>query len=79
MIREISVLSAVEGLEVVAPGLDDYIVPITVVILIGLFLVQKHGTAAMGRLCGPVTLVWFLTLAALGIAVIALALNSARA
>ncbi len=64
----ISVLSAVEGLEVVAPGLDDYIVPITVVILIGLFLVQKHGTAAMGRLFGPVTLVWFLTLAALGIA-----------
>ncbi|WP_346323490.1 potassium transporter Kup [Emcibacter sp. SYSU 3D8] len=64
----ISVLSAVEGLEVVAPGLDDYIIPITVVILIGLFLVQKHGTAAMGRLFGPVTLVWFLTLAVLGIA-----------
>ncbi len=64
----ISVLSAVEGLEVVAPGLDDYIVPITVVILVCLFLVQKHGTAAMGRLFGPVTLIWFLTLAALGVA-----------
>ncbi len=64
----ISVLSAVEGLEVVAPGLDTYIVPITVVILFGLFLVQKHGTAAMGRLFGPVTLVWFFTLAALGTA-----------
>src|SRR5688572_8208536 len=64
----ISVLSAVEGLEVVAPGLDDYIVPITVVILFCLFLIQKHGTAAMGRLFGPVTLIWFLTLAALGVA-----------
>jgi KUP system potassium uptake protein len=64
----ISVLSAVEGLQVIAPSLDDYIVPVTVVILLALFLIQKHGTAAMGRLFGPVTLVWFMTLAALGIA-----------
>ncbi|MGE0665367.1 MAG: potassium transporter Kup [Sphingomonadales bacterium] len=64
----ISVLSAVEGLEVVAPALDSYIVPITVVILIVLFVIQKYGTAAMGRLFGPVTVIWFLTLAVLGVA-----------
>jgi KUP system potassium uptake protein len=64
----ISVLSAVEGLEVVAPALDDYIVPITVVILFGLFVIQKYGTATMGRLFGPITVLWFLTLATLGVA-----------
>ena len=64
----ISVLSAVEGLEVVAPGLDSYILPITVVILIFLFLAQKQGTATMGRLFGPITLTWFATLAVLGTA-----------
>lgn len=63
----ISVLSAVEGLEVAAPGLHSYIVPITLVVLTVLFLVQRHGTASVGKLFGPVTLLWFVALAALGI------------
>ncbi|MEN3952185.1 potassium transporter Kup [Iodidimonas sp. SYSU 1G8] len=63
----ISVLGAVEGLEIAAPGLHDLIVPITVVILIGLFVIQKHGTAVVGRFFGPIMLVWFLTLAGLGV------------
>ena len=63
----ISVLSAVEGIEVVAPGLDRFIVPLAVVILTLLFLIQKHGTEKVSRVFGPVMLVWFITLAALGI------------
>ncbi|MFV2000040.1 MAG: potassium transporter Kup [Acidimicrobiia bacterium] len=63
----ISVLSAVEGIHVATPVLEPYIVPISVVILIGLFLVQRHGTGAVGRVFGPVMIVWFLTLALLGI------------
>lgn len=63
----ISVLSAVEGLEVATPFFAPYIVPITIAILVALFSVQRHGTAVVGRLFGPVTLLWFLTLAALGI------------
>jgi KUP system potassium uptake protein len=63
----ISVLSAVEGLEVATPALSRLIVPITVVILIGLFLMQRHGTTRVGTIFGPITLAWFLTLAALGI------------
>jgi KUP system potassium uptake protein len=65
----ISVLGAVEGLEVVAPGggIDDWVVPITVAILIGLFLVQRRGTAGIGQLFGPVMVVWFLAIAAAGI------------
>jgi KUP system potassium uptake protein len=63
----ISVLSAVEGLEVMAPGLDDFVVPITVVIMIALFAIQKHGTASVGKLFGPITSVWFVTLAILGL------------
>jgi KUP system potassium uptake protein len=62
----ISVLGAVEGLEVVAPALHPYIVPGTVVILIGLFLVQKRGTAGVGAVFGPIMLVWFVTIAVLG-------------
>jgi KUP system potassium uptake protein len=64
----ISVLSAVEGLEVVTPVFARYVVPITIVILIGLFAVQSRGTASIGRVFGPVMTVWFLTLAALGVA-----------
>ncbi len=67
----ISVLSAVEGLQVAAPGLDVYVVPITVAILIGLFAVQRHGTAKVGAIFGPLTLVWFATIAAFGIGGIA--------
>jgi KUP system potassium uptake protein len=62
----ISVLSAVEGIEIATPALKDYIVPITVVIMIALFAIQKHGTASVGRLFGPITASWFVTLAVLG-------------
>ena len=63
----ISVLSAVEGLEVATPLFEPYIVPITVLILIGLFLIQSRGTGGVGRVFGPVTLLWFTVLAILGI------------
>ena len=63
----ISVLSAVEGLEILAPALHAYIVPITVVILVGLFAIQKHGTASVGAFFGPVVCLWFVTLAVLGL------------
>lgn len=63
----ISVLSAVEGLEVVAPKLEAYVIPVTVIILFGLFAVQRHGTARVGAIFGPLTLVWFSVLAVLGI------------
>jgi KUP system potassium uptake protein len=64
----ISVLSAVEGLEEVTPVFQPYVVPITIAILIGLFSVQRHGTARIGAIFGPVMLLWFLTLGALGAA-----------
>ena len=63
----ISVLSAVEGLEVVSPAFKQYVIPLTLVILFGLFAVQKHGTAGIGRFFGPITLLWFVVLAVLGI------------
>ena len=63
----ISVLSAVEGLELVAPGLEAYVIPITVAIIVALFWVQSRGTASVSVLFGPVTLVWFVVLALLGI------------
>lgn len=63
----ISVLSAVEGLELAAPSLHPYILPITVLILIALFSIQRHGTAVVGKIFGPITLVWFLTLGGLGL------------
>ncbi|MBI5718572.1 MAG: potassium transporter Kup [Burkholderiales bacterium] len=63
----ISVLSAVEGLEVAAPALHRYIVPVTLVVLTALFAAQRFGTAAVGRFFGPVTLLWFLAMAALGL------------
>ena len=62
----ISVLSAVEGLEVVTPVFQPYVIPITIVILVGLFAVQSHGTARIGSIFGPVMLLWFLTLGTLG-------------
>ena len=62
----ISVLSAVEGLEVAAPGLETFVVPVTLVVLTLLFIVQKHGTGGIGRFFGPITVVWFLVLAGLG-------------
>lgn len=63
----ISVLSAIEGLTVVAPDLDAYVVPITVAILVGLFSLQSKGTATVGVLFGPVMLVWFSCLLAMGL------------
>ncbi len=63
----ISVLSAVEGLEVAAPGLHSWVIPITLVVLTGLFAVQRFGTGGIGKLFGPITLVWFLVLIALGL------------
>ncbi len=62
----ISVLSAVEGLKVAAPRLDNYIVPITLGVLLVLFAFQRHGTDRVGKIFGPVMLVWFITLALLG-------------
>jgi len=63
----ISVLSAVEGMEVVNSGFKDLVVPITIGIIIGLFMIQKMGTHKVGRLFGPVMLVWFLSLGAIGL------------
>jgi KUP system potassium uptake protein len=63
----ISVLSAVEGLEVATPLFQPYIIPITIAILIGLFLSQHYGTARVGKVFGPVTLLWFLILTGLGV------------
>jgi KUP system potassium uptake protein len=63
----ISVLSAVEGLKVAAPSLGRYVVPITIVILVGLFLIQRRGTGKVGTIFGPITLTWFFALAVLGI------------
>jgi len=63
----ISVLSAVEGLEVATPALKPLVVPITIAVVIVLFAFQRHGTARVGALFGPVMAVWFLTLAGLGV------------
>jgi KUP system potassium uptake protein len=63
----ISVLSAVEGLEVVSPQFKRWVIPLTLVILFCLFAVQKRGTAGIGRFFGPITLVWFAVLALLGV------------
>lgn len=67
----ISVLSAVEGLDVVAPQLDDWIVPVTVLVLAALFASQRYGTAKVGRIFGPITVLWFIVLAVLGVVNIA--------
>jgi KUP system potassium uptake protein len=64
----ISVLSAVEGISVATPHLEHFVVPVTVGILVALFMIQKQGTGLVGRYFGPVTVIWFLTLAALGVA-----------
>ncbi len=64
----ISVLSAVEGLQVAAPGVEQLVVPIALAVLTGVFVVQRFGTGAVGRLFGPVMLVWFGVLAVLGVA-----------
>jgi KUP system potassium uptake protein len=63
----ISVLSAVEGLKIVEPKLDEWIVPMTAVIIVALFAVQRRGTAAIGRLFGPVMIAWFVAIGACGV------------
>ncbi|WP_442114072.1 potassium transporter Kup [Pseudomonas sp. NUPR-001] len=63
----ISVLSAVEGLQLAFDGIEHWVVPIALVVLVGLFLIQKHGTARIGILFGPVMVLWFSVLGALGI------------
>lgn len=63
----ITVLSAMEGLEIVSPQMTTFVVPLTVGILIGLFLLQRRGTAAIGALFGPITLTWFLAIGILGL------------
>lgn len=67
----ISVLGAVEGLEIISPKFKTYVVPLSLVILLALFSVQKSGTARMGKFFGPITLIWFATLAVMGVAHIA--------
>ena len=67
----ITVLGAVEGLEVVSPGWSEAVIPLTLLILLGLFVVQKHGTASIGRFFGPVMTLWFVVIAALGVVQIA--------
>src|SRR4051812_4500037 len=63
----ISVLSAVEGLKVISPDFEDFIVPITAVIIVALFSVQRRGTAFVGRFFGPVMVVWFVAIGACGV------------
>src|SRR5215471_8389362 len=63
----ISVLSAIEGIKVYAPHLDRFVVPLTVLILLALFLVQRKGTAFVGGMFGPVMLVWFIVIGVLGV------------
>jgi KUP system potassium uptake protein len=63
----ISVLSAVEGLEVSAPQLEEFVLPISVIVIIALFALQWRGTASVGRMFGPVMMVWFLTIGLLGL------------
>ena len=62
----ISVLSAVEGISVATPQFEKFIIPITIGVLVGLFLIQKQGTGRVGTLFGPITVVWFITLAVMG-------------
>ena len=63
----ISVLSAIEGLEVAAPALKPAVVPLTLIVIVALFLVQRRGTAVIGRMFGPIMTLWFTLLAVLGI------------
>lgn len=63
----ISVLSAIEGIEVVTPTMKAYVLPLSVAILIGLFLLQKQGTGTVGKLFGPIVIVWFATLGTIGL------------
>jgi KUP system potassium uptake protein len=63
----ISVLSAVEGLEIATPVFSHFVLPVTIVVITALFLIQRHGTASVGYFFGPVTAVWFLAIGAIGV------------
>jgi KUP system potassium uptake protein len=63
----ISVLSAVEGAKTISPSMDGLVIPITLTIIVALFMVQRYGTGPIGRMFGPIMLVWFTTIAVLGI------------
>ena len=63
---DLEVLSAIEGLETATPGLTPYVVPISVLVLVGLFLLQSAGTARVGAMFGPVMLLWFVSIGFLG-------------
>ena len=63
----ISVLSAVEGLEVITPAFKPFVIPLALIVLVFLFVIQRHGTASVGKLFGPVMLLWFSVLAILGV------------
>lgn len=63
----ISVLSAIEGLQIAAPSLKAFVLPLTIAVLVMLFSFQKYGTAAVGKLFGPIVIIWFLTLAIFGV------------
>ncbi len=63
----ISVLSAVEGLEIISPAFKKFVIPITLIILFGLFVVQKRGTSGIGKFFGPITVLWFFAIAVLGL------------
>ena len=67
----ISVLSAVEGLEIATPVFDKFVIPITLGVLTGLFFIQRHGTGKVGTFFGPVTAVWFFAIGAAGVAQLA--------
>jgi KUP system potassium uptake protein len=64
----VTVLSAIEGLEVYTPEFKPYVIPITMVVITGLFFIQKHGTGRVGTFLGPITIVWFLAIGAAGVA-----------
>jgi KUP system potassium uptake protein len=67
VITPVSVLGAIEGLEVAAPGLEQYIVPLTIIVLVSLYALQRHGTAGIGRFFGPIMVIWFAALAVMGV------------
>ncbi|HEV7914763.1 MAG TPA: KUP/HAK/KT family potassium transporter, partial [Albitalea sp.] len=67
----VSVLGAMEGLEVAAPGLHAYIVPVSLAVITALFVVQRHGTGGIGKFFGPITALWFVVIAVLGLVHIA--------
>src|SRR4051812_30754645 len=63
----ITVLSAVEGVAVAAPALDNYVIPVTIGVIAALFLIQSHGTTRVGVFFGPITMVWFVAIGAVGL------------